>query len=181
MRKMDIDLAAPSLRRTLYRTPRMARVAALVAFCLLPVVAVAAVKYVDALRRYELLAASLHARQQSPAPLKTAASVPQVAPERAAAINAAVMQLNLPWRGLHDAVAAATPPAVALLALEPDARKRVLHITAEVKNSDDMIAYVEQMQAQDWFLAVSLTRHEINDQDPNHPIRFQLDAQWRQP
>jgi hypothetical protein len=43
---------------------------------------------------------------------------------QADAVNAAVMQLNLPWRALHDAVAAATPASIALLALEPDARKR---------------------------------------------------------
>jgi Tfp pilus assembly protein PilN len=44
-----------------------------------------------------------------------------------------------------------------------------------------MIGYVERMKAQDWFANVTLTRHEIDDQDQNHPVRFQLDAQWRQP
>ncbi|HZV65151.1 MAG TPA: PilN domain-containing protein, partial [Telluria sp.] len=66
-------------------------------------------------------------------------------------------------------------------ALEPDARKRTMRITAEAKTSDDMIAYVEQLKQQELFAAVVLTRHEINDQDPNKPIRFQLDAQWTAP
>jgi Tfp pilus assembly protein PilN len=105
---------------------------------------------------------------------------PPVATEaQAAAVNAAILQLNLPWRALHDAVKAATPPTVALLALEPDARRRTLRITAEARGSDEMLAYVDRMQRQDWFADVALTRHEINEQDPNRPIRFQLDAQWR--
>jgi len=89
------------------------------------------------------------------------------------------MQLNLPWRGLHDAIQAATPAAIALLALEPDARKGSVRITAEARTSDDMIAYVGQLQRIDWFGTVLLARHEINEQDPNRPIRFQIDARWK--
>jgi Tfp pilus assembly protein PilN len=77
-------------------------------------------------------------------------------------------------------VQGATPTSVALLALEPDAKRRVLRITAEARSSDDMLAYVERLQDEDWFSGVALTRHEINEQDPNRPIRFQLDAEWRQ-
>ena len=94
-------------------------------------------------------------------------------------MNASVQQLNLPWRGLHDAVQAATPATIALLALEPDARKSSVRITAEAKSSDDMIAYVEALQRVEWFATVLLVRHEINEQDANRPIRFQIDAQWR--
>jgi hypothetical protein len=42
-----------------------------------------------------------------------------------------------------------------------------------------MIDYVQALQQQERFSSVILARHEINDQDPNHPIRFQVDAQWR--
>jgi Tfp pilus assembly protein PilN len=54
-----------------------------------------------------------------------------------------------------------------------------VRITAEAKNSDDMFAYVGQLQRIDWFDSVLLARHEINEQDPNRPIRFQIDARWR--
>jgi Tfp pilus assembly protein PilN len=67
---------------------------------------------------------------------------------------------------------------VALLALEPDARRRSLRITAEARNSDDMLAYVAKMQEQGWFASVALVRHEIAEQEPNRPLRFQLSAQW---
>ncbi len=96
-------------------------------------------------------------------------------------MNAAVLQLNLPWRALHDAIAAATPKDIALLALEPDPRRRSMKITAEARTSDEMIAYVERLKQQELFGAVALLRHEINELDPNRPIRFQLDAQWSAP
>jgi Tfp pilus assembly protein PilN len=94
------------------------------------------------------------------------------------AVNQAIAQLNLPWRDLLDAMEAATPPTIALLVLEPDAKKRALKGTAEAKSSDDMIAYVEQLKQQPFFAAVALTRHEINEQDPNKPVRFQFEAMW---
>jgi Tfp pilus assembly protein PilN len=99
----------------------------------------------------------------------------------AAAVNGAISQLNLPWRALHDAVRAATPSNIALLALEPDAKKRVLRITAEAKNSDDMLAYVAALGQVTLFGTVTLVRHEILEQDPNRPLRFQLDAAWGAP
>ena len=122
-------------------------------------------------------AAPARARAIARAPVAAPARV--VPPAQAGAVNASVQQLNVPWRGLHDAVQAATPATIALLALEPDAKKSSVRITAEAKSSDDMIAYVEQLQRLEWFSAVLLARHEINEQDRNRPIRFQIDAQWR--
>nr|WP_315261352.1 hypothetical protein [uncultured Duganella sp.] len=121
-----------------------------------------------------------HLRERVAAISARPAEVARVAiPEaQAAFVNGAILQLNLPWRELQDAVLAATPRSVALLAMEPDPRKRVLKLTAESKTSDDMVAYVEALKEQDSFSGVLLTRHEINEQDPNRPLRFQLEATW---
>ncbi|GAB3472002.1 hypothetical protein GCM10027321_44530 [Massilia terrae] len=181
MRKVRINLAVPSLRRTLHETPMTVRALAVAAGLMLLAAAIGAYRYAGQMAGYEQQLAALRARDQALVPLPPSPRTPQVSPAQAAAINAAVIQLNLPWRGLRDAVAGATPPAIALLALEPDAKNRVLRITAEAKNSDDMVGYVEQIQSQEWFEAAALTRHEINEQDPNRPLRFQLDARWRQP
>ncbi|OGB21139.1 MAG: hypothetical protein A3I66_10125 [Burkholderiales bacterium RIFCSPLOWO2_02_FULL_57_36] len=94
------------------------------------------------------------------------------------AVNGAINQLNLPWRDVLDAIEAATPPAIALLALEPDAKKHLLKGMAEAKTSDDMIAYIESLKQQAFFASVALTKHEINAQDPNQPLRFQFEAHW---
>jgi len=179
MKPMHIDFATPGWRRTLHRL-HPAMLAAGVAGALLCVAAAAlalqTAKEHDA--REQLLDAQ---RRKAAAAARAPARLPEIAiPEaQASAVNAAVLQLNLPWRGLQEAVAAATPPAIALVALEPDARKQTLKITAEAKNADEMVAYVEQLKQQEFFLGAGLVRHEINAGDPNRPLRFQVEAQWR--
>lgn len=94
------------------------------------------------------------------------------------AINTAIEQLNLPWRDLLDAVESATPKQIALLSLEPDARKHLLKGVAEARDSDAMIAYIEALQQQSFFSDVVLTRHDTNEQDVRKPLRFQFEARW---
>lgn len=180
MKQIDIDFAAPSLARSLYRT-RPAMWALLAAGVLLCAVA--------ALLGWRLMAqqgadrsqlAALTQRLDAPQMLPVALQ-PGVSEQQALAVNGAVQQLNLPWRALHDAIGAATPAGVALLALEPDARRRSIKITAEARSSDSMIGYLEKLKQQDLFAGVTLVRHEINEQDPNRPIRFQIQAQWSAP
>lgn len=181
MRKVNIDFAPPGAARSMLRTPRQTWA---VLWMLMGVIVVL-VAVGSGFRRKQdevaLLRAQTQAQARSQAPAQAAPAVARApVPEaQANAVNAAVLQLNLPWRALHDAVQAGTPANIALLALEPDARKSSVRITAEARSSDDMIAYVEQLQKDEWFSAVVLARHEINEQDPNRPIRFQLDARWR--
>ncbi|MFC4933160.1 PilN domain-containing protein [Massilia sp. GCM10023247] len=183
MKRVRLDFAAPGLRRSLYRAPHAW--APLLAGLVVCAVALSALlDYREAAEEVEAQRAALQARAAAPA--LQAAQVaarrgPGVSEAQAAAANAAIMQLNLPWRALHDAVRGATPASVALLALEPDSRKRVLRISAEAKSSDDMLAYVEALGREEWFGAVTLVRHEVVEQDPNRPLRFQVDAGWGTP
>ncbi|MGJ7917495.1 PilN domain-containing protein [Massilia sp. LXY-6] len=179
MKKVRIDFAPPSLARGVLwaSRPTWAVVLMLAATGVTLVLACTGLQRQQ--RGLEQLRTMVRIPTQAPPPGVVAAR-PPVPEAQAGAVNAAVLQLNLPWRALHDAVQAGTPANIALLALEPDAKKSTVRITAEAKSSDDMIAYVEQLQKVEWFSAVSLARHEINDQDPNRPIRFQLDAQWRE-
>jgi hypothetical protein len=182
MTRLDIDFAPPTWRRSLHRVPAWAWFTGALGVAL---IATAVWAGSDALQRQQASEARwLRAEQrvaqaaQGPAPV---AQVP-IAPAQAAAVNAAILQLNLPWRDLQDALASATPPAIALLALEPDARKRVLKITAETTGSDAMVAYIAQLKQQELFGSrVQLLRHEINALDPNKPLRFQLEARWGTP
>lgn len=179
MRPMRIDFAAPGWRRALYRAhPVVLAAAAAGTLLLLAGVGLG----MQAAQRQALRAQALHAQQRSAAAaVRVPARQPETAiPEaQALAVNAAILQLNLPWRQLQDAVAGAASPAVALLALDPDPRKQTLKITAEAKNSDDMVGYIEQLKQQEFFAGAALLRHEINDQDPHRPLRFQVEVQWR--
>ena len=181
MKRVRLDFAPPSVARSLFHTRPAAWVLAVAALSLC--LAATALGWHMLARQHAFNAqlAAVRVRANAPAAAPVQAAGPAISASQAAAVNGAVLQLNLPWRALHDAIGAATPRSIALLALEPDARKRTMRITAEAKNSDDMIAYLEQLKQQDLFAAVVLARHEINEQDPNKPIRFQLDAQWMTP
>ncbi len=179
MKPMQIDFSTPAWRAVLYRThPAMLAAGVLGAALLLA----AAATGMQAAQQQAAREESLRAQQRK---LAAAARAPARKPEtaipeaQAVAVNAAILQLNLPWRELQDSIAAANSPAVALLALDPDPRKQTLKITAEAKNSDDMVAYIEQLKRQEFFTGAALLRHETNEQDPNHPLRFQVEVQWR--
>ena len=179
MRPMRIDFATPGWRSALYRVhPAMLAAGAAGIAMLLA----GAVVGLQAAQQQAAREDSLRAQQRRQA---VAVRAPQRKPDtaipegQAAAVNAAILQLNLPWRQLQDAVAAANSPAVALLALDPDPRKQTLKITAEAKNSDDMVGYIEQLKQQEFFSGAALLRHETNEQDPNRPLRFQVEVQWR--
>lgn len=178
MKPMKIDFAAPDWRAALYRAhPALLAAGILGAALLLAGGAIG----MQAAQQQAAREQSLRAQQRKQA---AAARAPQPKAEtaipeaQAVAVNAAILQLNLPWRQLQDSVAAANTPAVALLALDPDPRKQTLKITAEAKNSDDMVGYIEQLKQQEFFTGASLLRHETNEQDPNRPLRFQVEVQW---
>jgi len=185
MKPLAIDFAPPSLARSWYRLgPRGWGLLALgVLLC-----GAGAVIGVQMLARQKALDAQLaavRAAMNAPAAAAAASAAKTAAPPplpvsaaQAAAVNGAILQLNLPWPALRDAVQAATPAGVALLALEPDPRRRNLKITAETRDADAMIAYVEQLKRQELFADVVLLRHEINETDPNRPLRFEVDAAW---
>lgn len=181
MKRVRIDFAPPGLARTIHRTGPAAW--AVAAFALALCAAASVVGWQMHVRQRALDAQLALVRTHvAPAvaalPAQPRAAIPAA---QAAAVNAAVLQLNTPWQALRDAIGAATPPSIALLTLEPDPRRRSMRITAEAKTSDDMIAYIEQLKQQELFGAVALVRHEISELDPNKPIRFQLDAQWSAP
>jgi Tfp pilus assembly protein PilN len=182
MKRARIDFAPPSLARTFHRTGLLGWGLAVLALALCAAAGALGWQMLERQRALDSRLATLRAHAVAPAAVVPAGSVrPQVGESQAAAVNAAVLQLNLPWRALYEAIGAATPKTIALLSLEPDPRRRSMKITAEAKTSDDMIAYIEQLKQQELFSAVALLRHEVNELDPNRPLRFQLDAQWSAP
>lgn len=179
MRPLQIDFAPRGWRRTLHRTHPAVWIAALLAGMALAAAAAAFYKMDVEQQEYEaqLAAAGVQA-QLAAARIPAPVVQPRIPEAQATAVNAVVSQLNLPWRALQDALDAGTPQSIALLTVEPDAQRRSLRITAEARDSEGMVSYVEQLKRQELFADVVLVRHEINAEDPNRPIRFQLDATW---
>lgn len=178
MRRMRIDFAPASLRRSLFQLTPVTWAGLIAGLALCFGAALLAGQLAQQRQARADAGQRLAQRQarltKAPAPVSRV----QIPTAQAQAVNAAIRQLNLPWRDLQDALAAATPATVALLALEPDAKKHLLKVSGEARNSDDMVAYIEALKEQEFFSEVVLTKHDINDQDPNRPIRFQLAATW---
>lgn len=95
--------------------------------------------------------------------------------------NAAILELSLPWKELFGAFEASQTNAVAVLAIEPDVQKGLVHISAEAKKLESMLAYVASLQKIALFREVLILNHQIQDQDPEKPVRFVLQAAWGTP
>lgn len=109
-----------------------------------------------------------------------AARAPQLRPVREAeparrAWNAIAQQLNTPWLSLLATLEAATPDDVALVAIEPDARKATVRLQAEARTLDALLAYAQALRQQPLVGDVALYRHETNEQDASRPLRMHLE------
>jgi hypothetical protein len=87
--------------------------------------------------------------------------------------------LMIPWGDVLNALESSALDDLALLAIEPDAKKRQLKITAEAKNKDVMFSYLEKLEASSELANVYLLKHEIFEDVDQHPIRFVAVATWK--
>jgi Tfp pilus assembly protein PilN len=179
MRMLHIDFAPPSLSRSLQQTSMLTWLGIILGatFCISGAASIADLTQQQA----ALLSEQQHIndRINSRIPQQPASQKSSITELQAKALNSAIVQLNLPWRDLLDALETATPDTIALLSLEPDGKKNLLKGIAEAKTAEDMLHYIEALKRQPFFGTVNLTKHAVNEQDPNKPLRFQFDAQWR--
>ncbi len=92
--------------------------------------------------------------------------------------KAIILELNLPWKELFEAVESYQKNDVAVLAIEPDAQKGLVRLNAEAKSLDSMIGYLAYLQKLPLFRDIELVNHQIQEQDPQQPVRFMLQATW---
>ncbi len=93
--------------------------------------------------------------------------------------NHVLREITVPWDRLFEAVEASGGKEVALLALDPDTEKRTVKISGEAKNLVAVLNYVRTLKTQPEFDDVQLQNHQIQQQDPEKPVRFTLTADWR--
>lgn len=92
--------------------------------------------------------------------------------------NEVLRQLSLPWERLFQAVELSGGKGVALLALEPNTKNRSVRISGEAKNMAVLLNYIKQLEQRDAFGIVYLQSHQIQQQEPDRPVRFELLAAW---
>jgi len=92
--------------------------------------------------------------------------------------KAVIQHLTLPWTRLFAAIESTDKQNVALLAVQPDASKRRITIGGEAKNLAAMLEYVRSLEKSGMLSRVYVTSHEVQRQDPQHAVRFMLEASW---
>lgn len=110
-------------------------------------------------------------------------SLPRGVTSEAEAIAGAltvVGHLAGPREKLFRTLEAIEDPDVALLALTPDTQKRILRIYAEARSFGAMLSYFRALEQSRTFTQVVLVEHEIQNNDPQRPLRFSLAAAWGQ-
>lgn len=92
--------------------------------------------------------------------------------------NRTIHQLNLPWSVLFSQLEKAKTEGVALLSVEPSANSRAIKVVGEAKNYEAMLKYVRNLSAQGVLQGVYLMDHKMDEQNPDQPIHFSLEASW---
>jgi Tfp pilus assembly protein PilN len=92
--------------------------------------------------------------------------------------NRTIHQLNLPWSVLFSQLEKAKTEGVALLSVEPNANSTAIKVVGEAKTYESMLKYVRSLSAQGVLQGVYLMDHKMDEQNPDQPIRFSLEASW---
>jgi hypothetical protein len=56
----------------------------------------------------------------------------------------------------------------------------MVKINGEAKNFEAMLQYITQLEKREEFGPVYLQSHQIQQQDPDRPVRFSLLATWQE-
>jgi len=92
-----------------------------------------------------------------------------------------VRELATPWSQLLSELESASKDNsgnVAILAIEPDHAKHRVKVTAEARNLPVALAYVKRLKQTHVLRYAMLDSHEVRADDREHPVRFQLSADW---
>ena len=167
-RSVRLDFAAPA-----HATPRLGLVLCIAG---LAAAITTGVLFNTELGERNHIDAALAAIAQQNRPPTTAAGH---AAEDTAAIE---RELSIPWSKLLAELEAASHDSastVALLQVEPDPAKHTVRITAEARSLPAALAYLERLQHSRVLKFPMLESHELKKDDPEHPVRVKLAAEWQ--
>jgi Tfp pilus assembly protein PilN len=107
-------------------------------------------------------------------------AVKSVSTEELAQARDTVERLGLPWPKLFSALESASNDRVALLAIEPDTKSGTVKISGDSKDYLAALTYVLNLSQSDALSNVQLVRHEVKQNDPQHPVAFSVSAAWNE-
>jgi len=92
-------------------------------------------------------------------------------------------ELATPWTSLLAELEGASRDSaeqIALLSVEPDHAKHHVRITGESRDLPRVLAYVQRLQSSALLRYPMLESHDVKTDDPQHPVRFAMTAEWRE-
>ena len=89
-----------------------------------------------------------------------------------------LQRLGVPWNDLFASLESVRVDGVALLAIEPDAVKNRLKLTAEARSADDMLLFVERLRSTSTIGEATLAKHQLHTGRSPEPLRFDVLAIW---
>jgi Tfp pilus assembly protein PilN len=89
-----------------------------------------------------------------------------------------ISPLNIRWASLLLALEQSIDDSVTLLGLEPGLRD--IAIAGEARDIGALLDFIKRLQAASVFADVYLSKHEIILTSPYRPVRFNLQASWRE-
>jgi hypothetical protein len=165
MQRIELDFIARSARARW--APRILLAAAL------GLAGDMAVSYVQLVRQ-------VHSNQAIVARAKPHKPVVTASAEELALARDTVERLGLPWAKLFAALEAAGSDQVALLAIEPDTKSGTVKISGDSKDYLAALGYVLTLSQNDALSHVQLVRHEVKQNDAQHPVAFSISAAWNE-
>lgn len=92
-------------------------------------------------------------------------------------------ELGTPWTRLLaelETASADSDGKISVLSIDPDHSKHSVHITGESRDLSLMLGYVQRLQASTLLRYPMLESHDVKTDDPQHPVRFAMTAEWRE-
>jgi len=96
-------------------------------------------------------------------------------------LNTVIRQLNTPWQDLFDQLEHLTPGGIALISIEPDARRSSIKLQTEAKTLDALLVYAASLEQQGVFGRLTYSKYETNEKDANKPTRLSFELELRTP
>ena len=110
---------------------------------------------------------------------KLKSNINPIKPEQIKELMLTTSALNMPWSRLLDGLEQSSVADVAVLGLQPDAKKKLLTLSGEAKNLPVVLAYIDRLEKQPMLDKVILQKHNVSETDKDKPVRFTLLANWQ--
>lgn len=90
-------------------------------------------------------------------------------------------QLRYSWQPAFSAIAGALNDRVALVSLDASREKGQVKLLAEARRLADAVAFIDSLQQQPAVRRAALLQHELQTDDAQQPIRFNVLVELRHP